>query len=602
MCNTCGCKKAESFEAEKDNHYYECYFEMFDSNDKSIDSYVWSSPPDLSYSKATELAQIFAKKVAKKGVEPYWPKPNRKVSRIKFTSFKKISADYKKSKKYSPEKYPSDISLDSESFEAEGPRTLTIKGVKYIGDEMQIKIELEKSGKKHTYIGTLHKDSGCVKCGDKIFAQWEKGEDILDLCKQCYLMHFYDAEEFEAPNELIEIDGKSPLRGEKYMDMVLFYVGDRADLRYSHDRMGRPTTERQELGSGDRIRSIINPLGIRMNDIDIIMNSGLPEIMQKPWDGKYILFEEGGTFTTGKPVNYFDSTIEYEAEFYSAEDFNSESFSAEMDCPPATQDVAINTKNRNATIKNFGYGPLNVDEPGDFWEKIAKQWETSVDAAKKSKCGNCVAFDRSPRMKDCMPGETSDGEGVLGYCWMHHFKCHSARTCDTWAKGGPITTDKVSEGWQERAFAKPKASKIDTESGKATAKAAETDVFGDIEDHSDVWTPEREVIQQIKGSRRLMEEFPMISYDSRWDPTKVNEWSPERQTIDEIRGNPMYEEEFSYLGRHPGYYDKNGFWVEKMMPEMYEGYSDVKVPLFAQVGLTIAAITGATFILKKMSK
>ena len=95
-----------------------------------------------------------------------------------------------------------------------------------------------------------------------------------------------------------------------------------------------------------------------------------------------------------------------------------------MDCPPATQDVAINTKNRNATIKNFGYGPLNVDEPGDFWEKIAKQWETSVDAAKKSKCGNCVAFDRSPRMKDCMPGETSDGEGVLGYCWMHHFKCH----------------------------------------------------------------------------------------------------------------------------------------------------------------------------------
>ena len=53
-----------------------------------------------------------------------------------------------------------------------------------------------------------------------------------------------------------------------------------------------------------------------------------------------------------------------------------------------------------------------------------------------------------------MPGVTSDEDGKLGYCWMHHFKCHSARTCDTWAKGGPITTDKVSEGWQERAFAK----------------------------------------------------------------------------------------------------------------------------------------------------
>ena len=150
-----------------------------------------------------------------------------------------------------------------------------------------------------------------------------------------------------------------------------------------------------------------------------------------------------------------------------------ESSSKDMECPPATQDVAINTKNRNATIDSFGYGPLNVDEPDDFWEEIAEQWKTSVEAAKKSKCGNCVAFDRSPRMKDCMPGETSDGEGVLGYCWMHHFKCHSARTCDTWAKGGPITTDKVSTGWQERAFAKPKASKIATEANKDTAKAAE---------------------------------------------------------------------------------------------------------------------------------
>ena len=164
---------------------------------------------------------------------------------------------------------------------------------------------------------------------------------------------------------------------------------------------------------------------------------------------------------------------EHEEESHDAR-YGAESFEAEMACPPATKDVAINTKNRNATIKNFDYGPLNVDEPGDFWEKIAKQWDTSVEAAKKSKCGNCVAFDRSPRMKDCMPGETSDGEGVLGYCWMHHFKCHSARTCDTWAKGGPITTDKVSEGWQERAFAKPKTSKIATEAGKATAKASES--------------------------------------------------------------------------------------------------------------------------------
>ena len=49
-----------------------------------------------------------------------------------------------------------------------------------------------------------------------------------------------------------------------------------------------------------------------------------------------------------------------------------------------------------------------------------------------------------------MPGVTSDKDGRLGYCWMHHFKCHSARACRTWAKGGPIDEDKVSYEWQER--------------------------------------------------------------------------------------------------------------------------------------------------------
>ena len=53
-------------------------------------------------------------------------------------------------------------------------------------------------------------------------------------------------------------------------------------------------------------------------------------------------------------------------------------------------------------------------------------------------------------MKDCMPGDTFDDDGELGYCWMHHFKCHSARSCHTWAKGGPIKKDKESIEWQEK--------------------------------------------------------------------------------------------------------------------------------------------------------
>lgn len=121
-------------------------------------------------------------------------------------------------------------------------------------------------------------------------------------------------------------------------------------------------------------------------------------------------------------------------------------------CPIATQDLKINTRNRDKAIKAkyIQYGPLNVDEPGDFWKKIADYWNTNEAAAKKSNCGNCTAFDISSRMDNCMPGKTSDDDGRLGYCWMHHFKCHSARACRTWAKGGPIKENKVSFDWQKR--------------------------------------------------------------------------------------------------------------------------------------------------------
>jgi len=125
---------------------------------------------------------------------------------------------------------------------------------------------------------------------------------------------------------------------------------------------------------------------------------------------------------------------------------------AELACPVATQDLAINTENRDRTIKQFNYGPLNVDVPGDYWKDIGEYWNTTEEAARASNCGKCVAFDISERMKDCLPGDTFDDDGELGYCWMHHFKCHSARSCHTWAKGGPIKTEKESAEWQGKAF------------------------------------------------------------------------------------------------------------------------------------------------------
>ena len=125
---------------------------------------------------------------------------------------------------------------------------------------------------------------------------------------------------------------------------------------------------------------------------------------------------------------------------------------AGLACPAATQDLELNTKNRNASIEaeHIQYGPLNLSDE-DYWERAAEHWNTDVETAKKSVCGNCVAFDISPRMDECMPGPVSDDDGRLGYCWMHHFKCHSARTCYTWAAGGPIEEDKISQEWQEKS-------------------------------------------------------------------------------------------------------------------------------------------------------
>lgn len=134
---------------------------------------------------------------------------------------------------------------------------------------------------------------------------------------------------------------------------------------------------------------------------------------------------------------------------------------AKMECPEATQDLALNTRNRNATRDNHAYGPLNPMEPSEeYWESLAEKWSASVEEAKASRCSNCVAFDISPRMKECMPlvdEKVADKEipefnqkPEFGYCWMHHFKCFNARSCDTWASGGPIEDDETSYQWQEK--------------------------------------------------------------------------------------------------------------------------------------------------------
>ncbi len=116
----------------------------------------------------------------------------------------------------------------------------------------------------------------------------------------------------------------------------------------------------------------------------------------------------------------------------------------EKPCPEPTQDETLNAKNRQSTKDNFLYGPMNED-PNEYWPKIAAKWNVSVEKAKTRRCGNCVAYDQSPRMRKCMGTKNAK----IGYCWMHHFKCGAHRTCSTWAEGGPIKTDTKSYEWQK---------------------------------------------------------------------------------------------------------------------------------------------------------
>jgi hypothetical protein len=112
-------------------------------------------------------------------------------------------------------------------------------------------------------------------------------------------------------------------------------------------------------------------------------------------------------------------------------------------CPPETQDVSRNLRNREKAIEEQKYGPANPSLPNKkFWSEKAAMWnDISVAEAKTMRCGNCAAFDRTPQMLKCIRDGLGEGgtdsydtvdAGTLGYCHMLKFKCAAARTCDAW--------------------------------------------------------------------------------------------------------------------------------------------------------------------------
>jgi len=128
-------------------------------------------------------------------------------------------------------------------------------------------------------------------------------------------------------------------------------------------------------------------------------------------------------------------------------------------CPLATVDIEENIKNRDWTIKKFGYGPLNPDSPDPgFWEEKAALWGTDDQTVKTARCGNCAAFDQSSVVMGCIEkgiNETNaaDPQDVLdladlGYCQLFKFKCAAARTCDAWLHGGPIRDQQQEPAYE----------------------------------------------------------------------------------------------------------------------------------------------------------
>jgi len=127
-------------------------------------------------------------------------------------------------------------------------------------------------------------------------------------------------------------------------------------------------------------------------------------------------------------------------------------------CPPATQDIALNLKNRKNAIDTAMYGPLNPDEPNEeYWQGLASEWKVDIETAKKQRCGNCAVFVVTTDMKNCIAqgieqGGSSEsdawdaiGTAELGYCEAFDFKCAASRTCRAWVTGGPLDDSKAKE-------------------------------------------------------------------------------------------------------------------------------------------------------------
>ena len=97
-------------------------------------------------------------------------------------------------------------------------------------------------------------------------------------------------------------------------------------------------------------------------------------------------------------------------------------------CPLPTRDAEINAENKAEAVE---YANYREPEPGTAF----RQDEV---------CGSCGAYNQTEDTMECI----GDESGNTGYCQKWKFVCEKAYTCDSWVKGGPITS-KMQETYNE---------------------------------------------------------------------------------------------------------------------------------------------------------
>lgn len=98
-------------------------------------------------------------------------------------------------------------------------------------------------------------------------------------------------------------------------------------------------------------------------------------------------------------------------------------------CPLSTQDEDLNAENRQVAVDEANYREPN----------------TGVAFRSDQVCGNCAAYNQTKSILECLGLDDDMENPPLGYCQIYKFVCKSENTCDSWAEGGPMTSEKQEE-------------------------------------------------------------------------------------------------------------------------------------------------------------